>query len=172
MEKYATLHEIVEFMRHRHPGIKVKVGGGCYAMKFLRTPSGARIPFEEIKGFRLIDFHTSENTVIIDQLACGLSFKGAYTQTMSARLILQDLVIVNVYDHQTDFFSLGSIDFTYMEKTKDAQAQLLAHWENPSKGDIRAQWTRDDPDIDRLLDQIGCHPVIQQVVQFGRNIDM
>lgn len=170
MEKHATLEEIVDFMRKRHPGIKATQG--CYAMKMLRTANGSRIPFEETKGFRLIDFHVMENALIIDQLAAGMAFRGKHSVTMSSRLILQDLVLINVYDHQTDFFSRENIDFTYIEKTQDAEAQLLAGWENLSKGDIRAQWTRNDPDIDSLLDQVGCHQVLKESIDPGRVVDL
>lgn len=170
MKHFDTLDDILVFMKKKHKDVNTP-RKGCYAIKMLRNAVGVRVPFEEMKGFRIHDFHVFDDAVVIDQIARS-EFKKNDIHTVSSRLFLLDLIMINVYDHQTDFYSRDSIDFVYIENSIDSKAQMLVAWENPTPGPLRAQWVRNDPQIDRLLAEIGSHRVIREEVKLSRNIDM
>lgn len=123
--------------------------------KMLRKPNGLRVPFEETRGFKILKFDTpGENAVTITQFASGYAFKGQFKHTMTSTIYLQDLVLINVYDHRAEFFSTSSIDFTYITLEKGVNIQLINEMINDDAGIIRAQWVHQDENIDRILDEI------------------
>ncbi len=172
MKRYETLGEIVEFILRRHRCIK-KIGAGATAYKFLRRRDGRRILFEISKGFKIFEFGVhDENTLVINQLAAGYAFKGKKKHVFSSSLYLQDLVVVNVYDHKADFFSWDSIDFSYIENDFAVDIQMLQEWINNETGIIRAQWIGKDKDVEKILDEIGCGSKIIITPDKKRLIDM
>lgn len=156
MKRYETLEEIVEFILRRHPCLK-RLGAGATAYKFLRRKDGSRIPFEISRGFKIYNFGVyDENTLVVKQLASGYAFKGKKKHVFSSDLYLQDLAIVNVYDHRADFFSWNSIDFSYIENDFMVDIQMLQEWINNDIGVLRAQWVEKNKDVEKILDEIGC----------------
>ena len=114
MKTLDHLTEVVEYLKRKHPGVRGTMAqSGVYAMKFLRKENGDRLMFEEISGFRIIDCEIKKDTLIITQLASGYSFRNKFKQVMSSRLFLNDLMLINVYDHCAQFYSHSSIDFAY-----------------------------------------------------------
>lgn len=162
-----NLNDIVDFILRKHKTLRGSFGGAtCY--KMLRKPDGTRIPFEESRGFKIIKFTVmGDNTLNINQLAAGYQFKGEQKHTMSSHLFLQDLVLINVYDHRAEFFSTSSIDFTYIVQDKGVNVQMLHEWVNEDNGIIRAQWTHKDENIERLLDEISVGRKVQVQESFS-----
>lgn len=181
MKRYETLEEVVQYITKRHRYIKVPVSGvsgpsskgGAYALKMLRKPNGKRIIFEEVKNFRIFDWVVHpDNVLCIDTIAVGMAFKGQHTISQSARLFLQDLAVINVYDHSAEFFSRSSIDFTYIEHSYAAQQQILHEWVRGDPGILRAQWLDPNDDIERLLEEFSIGRKISEVELGERVIDM
>lgn len=128
---------------------------GVHGFKILRKPSGQRLLFEEIHGWRIFKHKVhDETTLVIQSLATGLLFKGNLEVRASSTLFLHDLMVVNVYDHRAEFFSGSSIDFAYVEADYAVELQLLTEWVNEDPGVLRAQWLTPNDDYDRILDEI------------------
>ncbi len=154
MKTCQTLDEMVEYLLKKHRGLRSPTGGAT-SYKLLRKPNGNRVMFEETRGFKIIKFDVpKENSLIINQLCAGYSFKGQHKQVLSSNIYLHDLVIVNAYDHKAEFFSLSSIDFIYTERNPAVSIQLLQDWVDDDHGIIRAQWKHKDEYLDQLLDEI------------------
>jgi hypothetical protein len=128
---------------------------GVHGFKMIRKPSGRRLLFEEIHGWRIFKHKVhDETTLVIQTMASGLLFKGNQEVRSSSTLFLHDLMVVNVYDHMAEFFSGSSIDFTYMEADRAVEQKLLTEWVNQDAGVLRAQWLTPKDDYDRILEEI------------------
>lgn len=152
MKQCKCLSEIVDFIRSKHRNIADR-GKGVTGYKILRKPSGQRILFEEIKGWRILKFDVhKENCLSIDTFAAGLQFRGKSEIKSSSRMFLDDLLIINVYDNSAEFLTLSSIDFSYIESDYKVEIQVLTEWVNSNPGIIRAQWVSPVEDYDKIID--------------------
>lgn len=174
MKRCDTLEDVASYLVKKHPTITKKTpGGGVYGVKKLRTRSGRGIVFEEIHNFRIFDWTVADRTMlIIDTMATGFAFRGNREIQQSARMFLQKLVVVNVYDFAADFMSDGVIDFSYTLNTPEAAAQHSFEWLNKKPGILRAQWVDEQSETAKLLDTLTHGRRITSVVDDGRNIDM
>lgn len=154
MKRCATLDEIVEYIQKKHRQVNAR-NAGVHAFKILRKPSGRRILFEEIHGWRIFKHKVfNDSTLVIDTLATGLQFRGNKEVRASSKLFLEDLMVINVYDHRAEFFSSSSIDFAYVEAEYAVELQLLSEWVNEDPGVMRAQWINPQEDYDKILDEL------------------
>lgn len=153
MQKCATLQDTVSFILKHHKEVR-GLGGGCIAWKFLRRRDGTRIPIEESRGFKILQFHVTEDedAITIQQFAAGFALDSKRV-TMSSSLFLQDLMVINVYPDKAEFFSLASIDFIYLTKPHGSPVYLQKEIDG-SKDVLLAQWCKDDDRVERLLEEI------------------
>jgi hypothetical protein len=171
MKRCETIAEIMEYILRKHRNLK-SPNGGFYGYKLLRKTDGKRIPFEEVDGFRIFNYDITGNDLRLDQMSSGFEFRGRRKIQQTAKLWLTDLVLVNVYDHSAEFFSQASIDFIYVEKSKESEIELLSEWVRNVTPVIRRQWMRQDDDIDRILDSLSIGRRLITVNQPPRMIDM
>lgn len=154
MKKCSNIDEIIEYIQRKHRLVNSR-SAGVHAFKMLRKPSGRRILFEEIHGWRIFKHKVfDETSMTIETLATGLQFKGHKEVRASSKLYLDDLVVINVYDHCAEFFTGSSIDFAYVESDYAAEIELLSEWINNDPGVLRAQWLTPNDDYNRILDEI------------------
>lgn len=166
-----SLDEIVKFILYKHKTLSGQ-GGGAISYKLLKKPDGRRIPIEESHGFKIIKFNVlGENSLSITQLSSGFAMKGQYKCKMSSQLFLHDLVLVNVYDHRSEFFSGSSIDFSYITKDPGVPIQMLQEWLYEDPGIIRAQWSYDDRMVNQILDEISVGRKIMKDDRMNRSLD-
>ncbi len=152
MKRCTTLDEIVEYIQQKHRNVNARQKG-VHGFKMFRKPSGQRILFEEIHGWRIFKHNVyDESTLVISTLAVGLQFRGKQEIRASSTLFLHDLMVVNVYDQRAEFFSASSIDFAYVEADYAVEQQLLTEWVNNDPGILRAQWLTPNEDYQRILD--------------------
>lgn len=170
MKQMNTLAEMITYLKNKHNFTRTKEG--AYGMKFLKRPSGQRILIEEFNGFRSLGYMAHEpNGLVITQYASGIRFKGIEKITMSSKLFLMNLVIINVYDHVAEFFSTDGIDFAYAENGHVAEMELLDEmFREP--GPIRAKWVWENPDIKQMLEEIDRGRRIKVAPSVGRDLDL
>lgn len=172
MKIYDNLEDMVHYILKKHKNLR-SATGGVNAYKMLRKPDGRRITFEEVRGFRIIQFQVLDtNTLSVNAMAAGYAFRGQQKQVVSSQLFLQDLVMVNVYDHRAEFFTRASIDFTYITRDKGVDVQMLQEWIEEDSGILRAQWVLKDKDIEKILDEISIGRKVEVEEQERRHIDM
>lgn len=175
VKTFETLSEIVKFIERSHTHINSN--NGVYALKLLRHPDGTRVPFEEMRGIRIQKFIVDDdNTLIIQQHSHGKTIRWAedtrsLTYVFDARMFLSNLAMVNVYDYSAEFLTVNSIDFTYIEQTKEASVVMLSEWLNEQPGILRAQWFMDS-DIEKVLAIVGLEHKIKRESVAIRNIDL
>lgn len=170
MQSFDTLEGIVGFMLQRHPSVR-RPDGGCTAWKFLRRPDGSRVAIEEQKGFKIVQYNLmDENGLSITQLASGYTFDSRQKHVMSSQLFLHDLVLVNVYDFKTEFFSSASIDFVYILNEWGVRTQVAQALVNEDAGIIRGQWIKKDQVLESLLEQISFGKQVEVAPQVKRGI--
>ena len=155
MKRLETLDDVMTYINRKHRKINSKAGG-VHGMKMLRKPDGRRIMFEEIKGFRIFKWEIlDETTLMLQTLANGFKFRGREKQyTVSSWLHLADLAVISVYDHRASFFSMDSIDFSYIEDDFASELQMLQEWVNDEVGEPRAQWVANDEGVNRILAEV------------------
>ena len=154
MKRYDTLDELITFIQSKHRKINSKQAG-VVGYKLLRKPDGRRILFEEIKGFRIFRFKpVDDRTLIVDTLATGFTFRNNEKITVSSRMFLTDLAVINVYDHRAEFFSSSSVDFAYIEDDKGVELQMLEEYIHDDAGIVRAQWLSKDENVDKILEEL------------------
>jgi len=169
MKKCRTLDEILEFIRVNHNELNTK---GVYCLKLFRRSDGIRVPFEEMKGVRILDFTVyNPNTVIVQQHSHGVISKGKALTAFDSTLYLHDLIMVNVYDYSAEFFTDHGIDFTYLQQSKNAKMVMLAEWVHDVSRILRAQWFKDE-ETEKLLSEVGLGRVLQRYVPMGRHLDL
>lgn len=167
-----SLSEIIQFIKHRHPYIS-QTKGGVYAMKLLRRNDGSRIPFEEMNGFKIFNMLPfGENGLVVESLAAGYAFKGSFKHTVSSKLFLHNLAVINVYDHKTEFYSIKGIDFVYIENTYDSQVQMLQEWIDNDPGILRAQWCHNNTEIEKILHEISVGARVERQISSPRLLDL
>lgn len=172
MKVLDSLEDVISFVKTKHRSIN-KQGNGVYGMKFLRKPNGHRIMFEEIQGMKLFDWKVNGTELTIHQLAVGLEHGGKKRRhTLSSTLILRDLVMINVYDHCTQFYSYDSIDFAYVEEEYTSNIEHMTEWLHDETGILRAQWLSPNKHIDRILEEISVGRTIERKIELPRQIDM
>ena len=173
MKSYTKLEDIIKYITNQHKSIKSNaVGSGVCATKMIRLKSGRRIVFEENQNWRIFDWGVqSENSLYVDSLIIGYSFKGHKEIQQSSRLFLSDLVIINVYDFAAEFISQSSIDFAYTLNDAAATMQHLYEYTRGKVGDIKARWIYEHNDIDRMLDEVSMGRTIN-IVREDRTFDM
>lgn len=171
MKSCETIEEIVKFMKSRHFSDPKQA---MYGVKSLRKKNGKRMAFEVVTGFKMNNFEAYEDTrtLIIDHHSHGYEYKGQKKHTTSWRLYLHDLSVINVYDHKTEFFSMASIDFTYLQDDNDSQIERMQEWINSHAGIIRAQWLAKNRDVDRILDGINGDLYLSEQDTGRRHIDL
>ena len=154
MKRCTTLDEVVGYIQRKHRNVNARQKG-VHGFKMLRKPSGQRLLFEEIHGWRIFKYKVhNETTLVIKTLATGLLFRGNQEVRASSTLFLNDLIVVNVYDNRAEFFTGSSIDFAYIEADYAVELQLLTEWVNQDPGVLRAQWLTPKNDYDRILEEI------------------
>ena len=155
MKRLETLDDVMIYINQKHRKINSKAGG-VHGMKMLRKPNGRRIMFEEIKGFRIFKWQILDDTTLMLQtLANGFKFRGhEKSYTVSSWLHLTDLSVVNIYDHRASFFSMDSIDFSYVEDDFASELQMLQEWVNDEPGELRAQWVAHNESVNRILAEV------------------
>lgn len=164
-----TLHDVVEYITKKHSHLQSMKG--VYALKLLRQADGSRIPFEEMSGIRIKKFTIfTNNTLILEQHSHGYTYKNQNIQNFDARLYLSNLAMINIYDYSAEFLTIDSIDFTYIEQSKEARVVMMSEWINEEPGILRAQWFMDD-DIDKILDRVGLRNRTRRLVA-SRNLDL
>ncbi len=171
-----TLSEIVEFIKNKHTHLNHT--NGVYALKLIRQADGTRLPFEEMRGVRIKNFIVDDdNTLVIEQHSHGKMLRGglpssyAPSHVFDARIFLTNLAMVNVYDYSAEFLTVDSIDFTYIEQTKEASVVMLSEWLNEQPGILRAQWFM-DADVEKVLIAVGLESKLKREPSCGRNIDL
>ncbi len=173
MKVCQSINDIIKYILRHHKSIKDKrPGGGVTATKMLRKPDGTRIAFEEIRNWRIFDWQAqSENSLCINTITTGYTFRGNTEIQQTARTFLSDLVIINVYDHAAEFFSQSSIDFVYTLNTPESHVQHLYEWTHGKTGDLRARWMTDDENIEKILDTLSIGRQLN-LVETAREVDM
>ncbi len=160
----------MEYVVKKHKNLKDYAG--VYALKLLRMADGTRIPFEEISGFKINKYEVHGDMLCIHQIAAGYEFKHKRKHVITAKLWLHDLIMINVYDHRTEFFSGKSIDFVYIENSYDAKVQMLQEWLIEDPGIIRAQWAPRNDRVERLLDELSMGRKVEVTVPEARLLDL
>lgn len=172
MKRFDTLGDLVPYVQRKHPFTR-STRSGVEAYKFLRRPDGSRIPFEHMNGFRIFDMGAYDNkTLVIDQIAAGYTFRKHNKCTVSSKLFLTSLAVVNIYDLRAEFFSWDSIDFTYLENQHMTSIHMLHEWMRGDPGILRAQWVCENNSVDKLLDRLGVGNHMSHMTYGPRLIDM
>lgn len=174
MKKCDSIEEIIKYIVRKHPTIRdKKPGGGVYAVKLLRKPSGRRLVIEEVENFRIFDWTTfNDNMLTIDTIATGYAFRGNREIQQTARLFLHKLVVINVYDYAAEFFSENAIDFAYTLQTREAHAQHSYEWLSEKPGILRAQWADEDNETTKELESLSGGRYLDELLDDGRNFNM
>ena len=168
---YSTLSDIVAYINKTHRFLRTS--SGVYGIKLFRKANGKRIPFEEMKGLKIHDIAVhNRNTLIIEQVGCGFQFKSNVKHIYKAKLFLTNLAVVNVYDERAEFFTMEGIDFCYIQNDYIVNIKMLMEWVNNDPGILRAQWIHEDPDVQKILEDIGVDRTSKIVITPPRNIDM
>ena len=172
MKRFDVLADLVPYIIRKHPFIR-STRSGVEAYKFFRKPDGRRIPFEHMNGFRIFDMGAYDsNTLVIDQLAAGYTFRNHNKCTVSSKLFLTNLALVNVYDSRAEFFSWDSIDFSYVENNHMTSIHMLHEWQRGDPGILRAQWVCENDSVDKLLERLGIGTQDVRMSYGPRMIDM
>jgi hypothetical protein len=151
MKTCNSLQEIIDYILKKHKYLKE----GAFAMKFLRKHNGKRIVIEHMDGFRIFEYAVhNETSLVMTQFASGMVFKGKEKINMVSKLFLDNLVMVNSYDHSAEFFTFDSIDFSFIEKTYAAEIELLDEMIRGKKSELRAQYVQHNPEVDKILEEI------------------
>jgi len=172
MKTYDTIDQIINYIVKKHRTIKDPTKHGVHGLMMLRKANGSRVIFGEIKGFRIFDWHTADNLLTIDCMSVGYAMKGLHKIQQSSRLLLQDLAIINVYDHCAEFLSELGVDFAYTVNEYAAEMQHLHEWINEEPGILRARWINNNNDTQELLDRLSSGRKIREVEIEGRQVDM
>lgn len=155
MRRFNALNDLVPYILRKHPFLG-STRGGVEAYKFIRKLDGRRIPFEHMHGFRIFDMGAfDQNTLVVDQIAAGYEFKKHKKCTVSSKLFLTNLALVNIYDVRAEFFSWDSIDFSYVENEHMTSIHMLHEWQRGDPGILRAQWICENDSVDKLLERLG-----------------
>jgi hypothetical protein len=171
MQRFDSLDEIIQFIQNKHKSLsRMK---GVYGYKMLKRHEGSRIPFEEVKGLTLKQMDVvGDRSVVIDLCCLGYEFKKQMIMSFNSRLFLNNLAVINVYDHKTEFFSFDCVDFVYLETNEDARLQLFKEWILGEPGVMRAQWAAKIPEIEKILDEVGLNRKIKVAEEAARPLDM
>lgn len=157
IRRFQTLNDSIAFLTKRHKHIS-KSSEGVYGMKFVKF-NGERILVEEINGLRLFNYHIHDDTdLVITQFASGISFRGQSKITMTSRLFLPNMLLLNIYDHGAEFFTEDSIDFAYVINDISNDVKFLDSMIHPKikagHGSLRGHWMRDCDKLDKLLEEL------------------
>lgn len=150
LKKFDNIDDIVKFMLIKHKSVTLQKFG-FIGYKLLRKPSGRRIVFEEIKGFRILKHSVFDNDLIIQSMASGLSFRKETKMVVESTLFLTDLALINVYDNRSEFFSNSSIDFSYIMNDYSSGITVTSEWLNNKVGELRGQWIAKNSIIEEIL---------------------
>ncbi len=168
--QFKTLEDTLKYIEKNHPYINGR--NGVYCLKLWRQSDGTRLPIEETKGVRIRSLNVfNKNTVVIQLMSHGTAFQGRAMHTFDSTLYLPDLVMVNVYDYGTEFWSNARMDFSYTQQTKESKLVMLAEWIHDAPRNLRGQWFRDD-DMEKTLNDVGLGPKLKQYIPLGRNLDL
>ena len=172
IKKCSTLDEIVAQIKSFHRFLHSN--SGVYGIKLLRKHDGKRMPFEEIKGLKIKDIDIyNKNTIVIEQAGYGFQLNSKTKHVYSAKLYLENLAVINVYDERAEFFTIEGIDFCYMENGNyTTNIKMLKEWINNDPGIMRSQWVNENSDAQRILDEVGGNRSIKVSVTPVRNFNM
>jgi len=171
VRKLETLLDVITFIGNKHKSIGLN-NAGVYALKLLRQSDGTRIPFEEMQGIRIKDFIIqNDNSLVVEQEAHGTAFRGRKSITYDARIYLSNLAMINIYDYSAEFLTVNSVDFVYIENTKNASVVMMSEWINEQPGVLRGQWFM-DRHAEKVFASIGVNSNTKNQEGFDRNIDL
>ena len=171
MKKCETLQELMEYIYRKHPEVKSGTSG-FYGYKLLRKPDGNRILFETVDGFRIFNHNAGPDWLRLETMASGFEFRGRRQIRQSSQLSLTDLLVASVYDHSAEFYSLSSIDFAYVLKSKESEVTMLSAFVQEDTPPVRAQWQSPNEEIERLLEVISIGRKVKSVPKTRRMIEM
>ena len=172
MKNLDSLVDVIQLIQKYHHQLR-RPTAGAIAYKFIRKPDGRRIAFEYSKGFKIFNFKVPDSsTLVIEQLSSGYEFKGSYKHVMSSMLYLTDLSVINIYEHQADFYSWNSIDFSYVENIGEVNIKMLQDWIHNTNDNLIAQWKSSDDHVDRILEEITVGKKVEFAPPRRRMVDM
>lgn len=174
MKRCRTLEEVVEYILNRHKKIRDRSQeGGVRASLMWRKSDGKRQVFSEMNNFRIFDWDVlPNNSLSIQTIATGFAFRGNKEIQQTARTILSDLAVVNVYDWAAEFFSENSVDFAYTMNSEDANFQHLHEWTKGVPGELRATWINENNDTEAILNNLSGGRKVFVIDQNSRQVDM
>lgn len=178
IKTFATLDGMLDFINRKYVDSFRKKGSYC--LKMLRRRDGSRVIFEEMNGVLIDKFETYDsNTVVVYQRSHGKVFqyhKEGLLQVdqraiFDARIFLQDLAMINVYDYSIEFLTVEGIDFVCLVKDRSASMSILSDWIDDQQGILRVQWVR-DREAEEILDGVGPDKIIELLAPNTRNVDL
>ena len=174
MKKCSKLEEVVSFILRRHYKVSdTGSSGGVNASFMYKQYDGKRVVFCEMSNFRIIDWQVmGEDSLSMQTMATGYTFKGNKHVTQSAQCILSNLAIINVYDFAAEFFSENSVDFAYTLGTRDANIQHIYEWIRGDTGTLRASWVNENNTTEQLLNRLSGGDKIIIKKDPSRKVDM
>lgn len=174
MKIYETIDQIIDYIVKKHKTIRDAEKHGVHGLMMLRKLNGSRMVFGEIRGFRIVDWSVFDGNILsIDSIAVGYPMKGGLKKIQqSSRLLLQDLAVINVYDHCSEFLSESGVDFAYTVNEYIAEMQHIHEWIHNEQGILRARWVNGNGDTQALLDRLSVGRKIKEVEMSGRAVDM
>lgn len=150
MKQYEDISQILEYMSKKHVNLQSHQKG-VKGYKFFKH-GNSRLLFEEITGFQIVDFQVFDNSDIsITTVAKGFTYKNNVKTTVTAKLFLNDLALINVYEHSAEFLTCNSIDFSYIENDYDVSLKIFSNWLAKSPSELKAQWVKGDSVYARKL---------------------
>ena len=172
MQIFGNLKLMMEQMLQVHKSTGSK--DGCAGLLLFRRPNGKIMVFQTLTGFKVIDFIVSDECDLsIDYVFINLSYGMKKFTKATARLVLHELSLVEIYAHQAYFYSNCGIDFTYIANTPEIKDQLIHGWRDSSSTEVIGRWSNGSADIDNILNEIGHHKTMRvSRNQKIRNIDM
>jgi len=173
LRRCRTIDEIINFILQRHKKIRDKGQEGGVHGTFMYNRGGKRVAFAEVNNFRIFDWDVLPNNCLsIQTIATGYTFRGNKQIQQTARTILSDLAVINVYDYAAEFFSENLVDFAYTMNTEDGYFHHLIEYSRSKTGELRATWVNESNDTERLLMSLASGPKIILADDPSRNVDM
>lgn len=168
-QKFDKLADVIDFIKQKH--VHLNSFRGVHAFKLLRKNDGTKIPFEEMKGAKIKEFEIiDDKLIVVNQVLQASSYKGKSNWTIECKTFLSQIVMINVYDHSAEFFSINSIDFTYIENSSEFKIPMMEDWINDQGNELRAYWVR-DAEMENLLSDVGGPKTVKQAGPLIRNLD-
>ena len=170
MKIFDKLEDLIPYIKRKHSQIQRY---GIIGMTMLRKNSGKRLILEEIKGIKLTSYTiVGERDLSIQLIATHFQFRGKKRIKYLHRLLLSDLILINVYDDRAEFFTNNNIDFSYMDGSYEGQIKAMQYWIYREEGVLRARWTSQDDNVEKRLQDLGLDQKIRRRIEPRRGIRM